>query len=114
MKTLHSILLINCLLILSIFWFNEPSFAVSLQNTLEIFNGGLDNVSQQNYQQALVNFTKVIDSQNNLVGAAYSNRCLVNLNLGNNAGAEDDCSTAIAILLTFQTSSLRGCQEMIC
>ncbi len=97
MKTLRRILVINCLLILSIFWFDAPSFAVLPQNTSEIFNAGLDNVRQENYQEALINFSRVIDRQNNLVGAAYSNRCLINLKLQNDVAAKDDCIAAIKI-----------------
>ena len=75
--------------------FNAPVWAMSERNTSDIFNSGLDHVQQENYQQALVNFTQVINRQDNLVGAAYSNRCLVNLQLQNYSAAEFDCTTAL-------------------
>lgn len=75
--------------------FNAPVLAVSEQNSSTIFNSALDQTREQNYQQALIDFTQVIDRQDNLVGAAYSNRCLVNLQLQNYVAAEADCVKAI-------------------
>ena len=96
MAVLHRVFLSGLSLIVTIaLWSNAPVWAVSEGNTSDIFNSGLDHVQQQNYQQALVNFTQVINRQDNLVGAAYSNRCLVNLQLQNYSAAEVDCTTAI-------------------
>jgi tetratricopeptide (TPR) repeat protein len=95
MAILYRVLLVSWFLSVSSFWFNAPVLAVSAQDTSDIFNVGINNVRQQNYQQALVDFTQVINRQDNLVGAAYSNRCLVNLQLQNYAAAEADCTTAI-------------------
>ncbi len=95
MAILQRVLLVIWLSSLSIFWLNNPVLAVLPQNTLDVFNTGLNKLRQHNYQQALVDFTQVIDRQDNLVNAAYSNRCLVNLQLHNNAAAEADCTTAI-------------------
>lgn len=96
MAVLHRVFLSGLSLIVTIaLWSNAPVWAVSEGNTSDIFNSGLDHVRQQNYQQALVNFTQVINRQDNLVGAAYSNRCLVNLQLQNYSAAEVDCTTAI-------------------
>lgn len=93
---LHRVLLVSWFLLASIFCLNTPVLAVLSQNTADIFNTGVISLRQQDYQRALVNFTQVIDRQDNLVAAAYSNRCLVNLQLQNYAAAEADCTTAVA------------------
>ena len=96
MAVLHRVFLSGLSLIVMIaLWSNAPAWAIFERNTSDIFNSGLDYIQQQNYQQALVNFTQVINRQDNLVGAAYSNRCLVNLQLQNYSAAEVDCTTAI-------------------
>ena len=96
MAVLHRVFLSSLSLIVTIaLWSNAPVWAVSEHNTSDIFNSALDHIHQQNYQQALVNFTQVINRQDNLVGAAYSNRCLVNLQLENYSAAEVDCTNAI-------------------
>ncbi|GAB4547164.1 MAG: hypothetical protein Tsb0014_41770 [Pleurocapsa sp.] len=76
--------------------FDAPAWASSELNVSEIFNAGITNLRQHNYQEAVVNFTQVIDRQDDLVGAAYSNRCLVNLQLQNYGAAQVDCLEAIA------------------
>ncbi len=76
-------------------WLDTPVLAVNKSPTSDFFNRGLNHLEQQNYQQALEDFTQVINRQDHLVGAAYSNRCLVNLQLQNYAAAEADCSQAI-------------------
>ena len=95
MTILYRILLIGCFFLTSIFGFNTSVGAVSLSNTSDIFNAGINNLRQQNYPQALVDFTQVIERQDMLLGAAYSNRCLVNLQLENDVAAEADCIAAI-------------------
>ena len=96
MIVLYRFFLYSLSLILTmILGFNSPVWAASNQNTSDIFNLGLDHIHQQNYQQALVDFTRVIDRQDNLLGAAYSNRCLVNLQLQNYSAAKADCTNAI-------------------
>lgn len=75
--------------------FNSPVLAASKQNTSAIFNSALNHLQQQNYQQALVDFTQVIDREDHLVGAAYNNRCLVNLRIQKYVAAETDCTKAI-------------------
>ena len=96
MNILYRVFLISLFVIAIVFFCLNPSvLAVSEKNTSDIFNTGLDNVHQNNYQQALVNFTQAIERQDDLVGAAYSNRCLVNLQLQNNTAAEADCIKAI-------------------
>ena len=96
MIVFHRVFLCSLSLIITIsLWFSSPVWAASNENTLDIFNSGLDQIDRQHYQQALVDFTQVIDRQDNLVGAAYSNRCLVNLELKNYLAAKADCKTAI-------------------
>jgi tetratricopeptide (TPR) repeat protein len=98
MIVLYRVFLSSLSLIVTIaLWFNSPVWAACNENTSAIFNSGLDRVRQQNYQQALVDFTQVINRQDNLnlVGAAYSNRCLINLQLQNYFAAEADCMAAI-------------------
>ncbi len=95
MTVLQRVLLITWFSILSIFCFNTSVIAALPPNIADVFNTGINNLRQQNYQQALADFTQVIESKDNLVGAAYSNRCLVNLQLDNYAAAEADCITAI-------------------
>lgn len=75
--------------------FNNPVLATLEPSTSDIFNIGLDNIRQENYKQALINFTQVINRQDDLAGAAYSNRCLSDLQLKNYIGAEADCNNAI-------------------
>ncbi|MEM6349093.1 MAG: tetratricopeptide repeat protein, partial [Bacteroidota bacterium] len=69
--------------------------AVSAPNTAAIFKIGVENIRQENFQQALEDFTQIIERQENLVDAAYSNRCLVNLQLQHNAAAQMDCLETI-------------------
>ncbi len=95
MTILQRVLLVSWFSILAVFCFNTSVLAGSLQNNLDVFNKGLNNLRQHNYQQALVDLTQVIEAQDNLVGAAYSDRCLVNLQLQNNPAAESDCLKAI-------------------
>lgn len=96
MIVLHGIFLTCLSLTISIvLWFNSPVLAASSKDATDIFNSGLDHVRQQNYQQALIDFTEVINLQENLVGAAYSDRCLVNIYLQNYSAAESDCTSAI-------------------
>ncbi|MDJ0650906.1 MAG: tetratricopeptide repeat protein [Xenococcaceae cyanobacterium MO_188.B19] len=95
MAILQRVFLVSWFLILSIFYWNHAVFAACLPNIADVFNTGINNIRQQNYQQAVIDFTQVIDRQEDLVGAAYSNRCLANLQLQNYAAAETDCITAV-------------------
>ena len=83
------------LTISTVLWFSSPVLAASYKDAKDIFNSGLDHVRQQNYQQALLDFTEVINLRDNLVGAAYSNRCLVNIHLQKYSAAKSDCTRAI-------------------
>lgn len=77
----------------------KPVFAVaddtSLYSASDFFNFGLESLRQDNYQQALSHFTQVIAFDNNLVEAAYHNRCLVHFQLKNYAAAQSDCAIAL-------------------
>ncbi len=77
------------------FWLHSPAWAISDANGKDIFNSALENIRQQNYQEALVGFTQVINLNDDLVGAAYSDRCLVNLQLEQYLDAESDCTIAL-------------------
>lgn len=76
-------------------WINSLVMTVKDENTSAIFNSALDYVRQENYPQALVYFTKVIERNDSLAGAAYSNRCLANLQLQHYVAAETDCTVAV-------------------
>ena len=76
-------------------WLNSSAWAESQKNSSDTFNSALDHVRQQNYQEALVGFTQVINQHDSLIEAAYSNRCLVNLQLQNYSEAEADCNIAL-------------------
>lgn len=82
-----------------VFLGQQPSLAASnyvdRQNASDLFNLGLENVRQHNYQEALDNFTRVIDFDKNFVNAAYSNRCLVHFQLNNYHVAKSDCKIAL-------------------
>ncbi|MEM7594822.1 MAG: tetratricopeptide repeat protein [Cyanobacteria bacterium P01_A01_bin.83] len=95
MATLQQVLLVSWFSIVSIFLPCDSTFATSLPNISDVFNTGIDNIRQQNYPQALIDFTQVIEHQEDFVSAAYSNRCLVNLQLQNYAAAKSDCIGAI-------------------
>ena len=93
MTILYRPILLTCLAIAFTFCFNPSAIALS-SNNLDTFNTGLEYLRQHDYLQALQEFTN-IEEGDNLTGAAYSNRCLINLQLQNNAEAEADCAIAI-------------------
>ncbi|MGF1542379.1 MAG: tetratricopeptide repeat protein [Pleurocapsa sp.] len=95
MAVLQQFLLSSWIAIALMFCFNHSVIAASSPNISDVFHNGIHNLHQQNYQSALVDFTQVIESQDKLVGAAYSNRCLANLQLQNNTAAQADCLLAI-------------------
>ncbi|MEA5532468.1 tetratricopeptide repeat protein [Crocosphaera sp. XPORK-15E] len=63
----------------------------------QLFYQGVIHLNQENYQQAILNFTKVIDEDNPLIAAAYTNRCLAHLQLNNNQSAKQDCTEALSL-----------------
>jgi tetratricopeptide (TPR) repeat protein len=61
------------------------------------FYQGINSLNQQNYHQAILEFTQVIDENNQLVASAYANRCLAHLQLNNNQAAQQDCYQALGM-----------------
>ncbi|MDJ0601970.1 MAG: tetratricopeptide repeat protein [Crocosphaera sp.] len=61
------------------------------------FSQGISYLSQQKYQDAIVEFTEVINDKHPLIASAYSNRCLAYLQLNNNQAAKKDCEQALEI-----------------
>ncbi len=49
-----------CLFLAIAFWLTPPVWAVSYGSSVARLNSGLDNVRQQNYQQALIDFITII------------------------------------------------------
>ncbi|MGK7940162.1 MAG: tetratricopeptide repeat protein [Crocosphaera sp.] len=75
-------------------------FSSSGSSTLPMksqFSQGISSLNQENYQQAIISFTEVINDNNYLRDAAYANRCLAHLQLNNNLAAKDDCYEALTI-----------------
>jgi tetratricopeptide (TPR) repeat protein len=72
-------------------FYSPTAFASS---STRFFDLGVAKVNSGNYQEALINFTEAIEEKNNL-RAAYSNRCLVYLQLEKYENAVSDCTKAI-------------------
>lgn len=72
--------------------------AVNLTNrpidATDFFKLGVEDAKSGNYQKAFENFTQVIQLNDNFA-MAYSNRCLVNLQLENYVKAAEDCAMAL-------------------
>jgi tetratricopeptide (TPR) repeat protein len=95
--TIHFQITIVLLLCLSV----KPAQASLLKNSnlikSELFYQGIEQINNHNYQEALSNFTQIIEEKSDFIGAAYSNRCLVHLQLENNQAAKSDCSAALKL-----------------
>jgi tetratricopeptide (TPR) repeat protein len=63
--------------------------------TVDFFQLGVELTQAEHYSQALGAFSQAILHQQH-VPSAYSNRCLVQLSLGNYQGAIADCDQALA------------------
>ena len=61
------------------------------------FSQGIRYLNQQNYQEAILKFTQVINNKPQLLASAYSNRCLAYLQLNKNQAAKKDCQEALEI-----------------
>ncbi len=61
------------------------------------FLQGVNYLKQEKYQDAIVEFTQVINNKNHWVASAYSNRCLAHLQLNNNQAAKQDCEEALGM-----------------
>ena len=83
------------LMLTIIFYANTSAFAASKQNSSAIFNSAINNLQQQNYQQALLELTQTIETRPDLIAEAYSDRCLINIELNNYSAAAKDCKLAI-------------------
>ncbi|GBF80663.1 tetratricopeptide repeat protein [Aphanothece sacrum] len=88
--------LIVCLLLFS---GEQPTEALSeilsSSQASDLFYQGIEQTEKSNYSQAILDFTQVINSESKWVTAAYTNRCLVHLNLNQNQAAKSDCTEAI-------------------
>lgn len=60
----------------------------------QFFNLGVDEIQSDKYEQAIADFTQAIELDANFA-AAYSNRCLVYIQLGDYAKAADNCTAAL-------------------
>ncbi|VEP14380.1 TPR repeat-containing protein [Hyella patelloides LEGE 07179] len=96
MAYLLRLLLVCSLSIVGMTFFpNSSSLAVSQLDSTDAFSSALERVNQGDYEKALQDFTAVIDFQDDLRGVAYSDRCLVNLQLHHYTAAKSDCLQAI-------------------
>ncbi|ACK72720.1 TPR repeat-containing protein [Gloeothece citriformis PCC 7424] len=90
-------ILLNFMMILMLLFSLQAQSATAIPETNSLFYLGIENIKNHQYQQALSNFTQVIKLKGKLISAAYSNRCLINLQLGNNQAAKSDCTTALTL-----------------
>jgi tetratricopeptide (TPR) repeat protein len=63
-------------------------------STTEFFKLGVEETQSNNYEQAITNFTEAI-ALDDKFAAAYSNRCLVYIQLGKYTKAAEDCTAAL-------------------
>jgi len=66
----------------------------------DIFTRGISAYQRHEYQQAIEAFTQIVEqgeTSAKLRAAAYSNRCLIELELGHNASAIGDCTRGIQL-----------------
>ncbi|CCQ53828.1 MULTISPECIES: tetratricopeptide repeat protein [Crocosphaera] len=73
--------------------FSSPS--VDKSTISPNFSQGIDYLRQEKYQEAIVQFTQVINDKSQWMAFAYSNRCLAHLQLNNNQAAKRDCEKAL-------------------
>ena len=59
------------------------------------FSQGIYYLRQEKYQEAIGEFTQVINDRDQWIASAYSNRCLAHLQLNNNQAAKTDCQEAL-------------------
>lgn len=88
-------ILLNLIMILMIVFSLQAQTARAIPETNSLFYLGIENIRSHHYQEALSNFTQVINLKDRFVSAAYSNRCLINLQLGNDQAAKSDCTAAL-------------------
>ena len=80
--------------------FTAPAKAESLaivpRSAMKWFNLGVEQIQHDQYEPALHDFTQAIELDSDFA-EAYSNRCLVFIQLGDYAQATEDCSTALTL-----------------
>lgn len=59
------------------------------------FSQGIRYLNEQNYQEAILKFTQVINNKDHKIASAYSNRCLAYLQINHNQAAKQDCEQAL-------------------
>ena len=93
-KILLNVSLVAMLIILS---FPQPALARSESNAdaWDLLNSGIEKAQSDRYEQAISDFTQLINLNSQYAPAAYSNRCLAHLQLGNEPAAISDCTKAI-------------------
>jgi tetratricopeptide (TPR) repeat protein len=75
--------------------FAAPS-ASAQTSTSDFFKSGVEKIQNGDWKQALVEFTQAIEL-NAEKAAAYGNRCLVYIQLGEYLNATDDCTQALQL-----------------
>ncbi len=98
-KKYQVLLKICCICVVLFFCLEQPIKAVSkitpVSESSKLLAQGIENIKNHDYQQALDNLTQVINLDNTLGAVAYSNRCLVNLQLSRYKAAKLDCIAAL-------------------
>lgn len=72
------------------------NLAVAPMSATEFFNLGVEETRSEQYEQAIEDFTQAIDLDAGFA-TAYSNRCLVYIQLGDYEKAVEDCTSAVQI-----------------
>jgi tetratricopeptide (TPR) repeat protein len=70
--------------------------AIAPMDATEFFKLGVEETRSEKYEQAIADFTQAIELDADFA-AAYSNRCLVYLQLGDYTKAADDCTTSLQL-----------------
>lgn len=89
-------ILVSCGLVIVFLIFQQTAPALAQMSDQGFFKLGIENITVGNLQQAIVNFTQAIKLNSNLA-AAYSNRCLVYLELREYQQATTDCTQALQL-----------------
>jgi tetratricopeptide (TPR) repeat protein len=88
-------------IVMLVFLLSETSAIASLERanseSADLFYSGVEHLQYERYQPASLDFTRVIDLQQEFIPQAYSNRCLAYLQLQNYPAAIEDCQRAISL-----------------
>ncbi|MFB2937866.1 tetratricopeptide repeat protein [Aerosakkonemataceae cyanobacterium BLCC-F154] len=93
-------LLVSLCITLALLIYSPPAVALAQTNNemqmsaQEFFRAGVEQMQRQNYLEAVQDFSKAIDLNQNF-SAAFSNRCLAYLQLGEYESAIEDCSQTV-------------------